>query len=120
MPNKPLGQSSREDVLNPQQATSLLRPIDKVIIHTLLYAGLRVSELCHMRRDWLNFEENTLTVPMRQFCQCWECRKHRDGTWRPKTKKGAREIILHPALLPVLQEFFGVVALYILVLTGVL
>ncbi|MFC1907196.1 hypothetical protein ACFLW8_03825 [Chloroflexota bacterium] len=80
MPNKPLGQSSREDVLNPQQSASLLmvafRPIDKVIVHTLLYAGLRVSELCHMRRDWLNYEEGTLTVPMRQFCQCWECLKH--------------------------------------------
>jgi len=111
MPNKPLGQSSREDVLNPQQAASLLmvavKLIDKVIIHTMLYGGLRVSELCHMRRDWLNFEENTLTVPMRQFCQCWQCRQ-RDGVWRPKTKKGAREILIHPALLPVLQEFFTI------------
>ena len=68
MPNKPKGQSSREDVLNPQQSASLLmvafKPIDKVITYTLLYGGLRVSELCHMRRDWLNFNEKTLTVPM--------------------------------------------------------
>jgi len=112
--NKPKGLSSKEDVLNPQQLDNLFmvcnRLVDKLIVCTLAFGGLRVSELCHMRRDWLNFDENTITIPLRQYCDCWECQhktEDRKGIWRPKTKKGAREILIHPLLPPVLTEFFA-------------
>jgi len=119
MPGKPKGLSSREDVLSPQELGMLLSPCvslrDRFIIYTLVYAGLRVSELKHLRRSWVNIEEGTITIPTRQYCHCKECnyidprgkRKPKDGVWKPKTKKGARTILIHPMLLPVITDFMA-------------
>ncbi|MFC1910044.1 tyrosine-type recombinase/integrase [Chloroflexota bacterium] len=111
MPNKAKGLSCKEDALNTQQAADLrlacVNIRDKFIIGCLLLAGLRVSELAHLKRSWVNFDENTITVPTRQFCSCWECSKKRNGEWRPKTKQGARTIRIHPQLRAVLEEYFA-------------
>lgn len=72
-----------------------------------MFAGLRVSELRHLKRSWVNLEEGTITVPTRQYCNCPECKAKRDGVWRPKTRKGARTILIHPTLLPVMSEFLA-------------
>ncbi|MFC1981105.1 tyrosine-type recombinase/integrase [Chloroflexota bacterium] len=112
MPNKPKGLSSREDVLSTQEFNMLLSVCvslrDKLVVYSLLFAGLRVSELKHLRRSWVNFQEGTITIPTRQYCQCSECKKKRDGIWKPKTKRGARTILIHPALTTVLSEFLAV------------
>jgi integrase len=117
MSRKPLGLSSREDSLTPQEFTMLLAgaisPLDRFIIFTMVFAGLRVSELKHLRRSWVNFDEKTITVPTRQYCKCWECnyvdpkgkKKPKHGLWRPKTIKGARTVPIHPLLLPIMTEF---------------
>jgi integrase len=119
MPNKRKGLSSKEDVLSPQELTMLLSVCDSVqdkfIVYTLAFGGLRVSELKHLRRSWVNFEENTITIPTRQYCQCNECnfidpkgkRKPKAGIWKPKTKKGARTILIHPVLVPIMSEFLA-------------
>lgn len=111
MPGKPKGLSCQEDSLNPQQVTDLLLACDSLkdrfMTYTMIFAGLRVSELVHLKRSWVNFEEQTVTVPLRQYCQCWECRKKREGIWRPKSRKGARSILLHPQLQPVMVEFLA-------------
>jgi len=111
MPGKRKGLSCKEDALNPQQVDDLLLACisikDKFIISCLLFAGLRVSELAHLKRSWVNFDENTITVPVKQFCSCWECNKKRDGEWRPKTKQGVRTIRIHPELRPILEEYLA-------------
>ena len=111
MPGKRKGLSCKEDALNPQQADDLLLACisirDKFIIGCLLLAGQRVSELAHLKRSWVNFDENTITVPAKQYCSCWECTKKRDGEWRPKTKHGARTIRIHPQLNPILEEYLA-------------
>jgi integrase len=108
---KPKGLSCREDALTPQESHMLLMVCssltDRFIVYCMVFGGLRVSELKHLKRSWVNLEEGTLTIPTRQYCNCSECRKKRDGIWRPKTKKGARTILIHPLLLPVLEEFFA-------------
>ena len=92
MLGKPEGLSCQEDALNAQQMDKLWAACDSIrdrfIIGCLMLAGLRVSELAHLKRDWFNAEEGTLTVPIRQYCDCWECTRKRKGIWRPKTKKG--------------------------------
>ena len=119
MPNKPKGLSCREDVLTPQELSMLLMAChglkDKVIIFSLVYGGLRVSELKHLRRSWVDLEQSTITIPTRQYCSCVECNhidrktgKSKEGIWRPKTKRGARTILIHPTLLPVLRDFLAV------------
>lgn len=106
------GLSSKEDSLNSGELANLLLACetlrDKVVVYGMAYAGLRVSELVHLRRTWINWEENTLTVPIKQECSCWECnyiKSPKNGIWKPKTKHGARTILVHPQLIPVLKEF---------------
>ncbi len=69
---KPKGLSCKEDALDPQQVTKLLLVCpalrDRFIAYCLLYAGLRVSELKHLKRSWVNLEEGTITISTRQFC----------------------------------------------------
>ncbi|MFC2069416.1 tyrosine-type recombinase/integrase [Chloroflexota bacterium] len=118
MPGKPRGLSCREDVLSPQEFNMLLFACnslkDKFIVYLLVFSGLRVSELKHLRRSWVNIEETTVTIPTRQYCTCAECNylnpktgKYKYGIWKPKTKKGARTILIHPMLLPVMREFLA-------------
>lgn len=109
MPSKPKGLSSKEDALDPQQVTQLLLACSslrqKFIIYSMLFAGLRVSELKHLKQSWVNLDEGTITVPTRQYCDCPECKVKRDGIWRPKTRRGARTIPIHPILLPIMSEY---------------
>lgn len=111
MSGKPKGLSCREDVLSPQELNMLLITSsslrDKFIIYSLIFGGLRVSELKHLRRSRVNLDDGTITIPTRQYCDCAQCKKKRDGIWRPKTKKGARTILIHPTLLPIMAEFLN-------------
>ena len=69
MSNKPKGLSCREDVLSPEELNMLLTACgslkDRFIVYSLVFGGLRVSELKHLRRSWVNLEEGTITIPTR-------------------------------------------------------
>ncbi len=105
------GLSSKEDSLNTGELANLLLACenlrDKFIVYGMAFGGLRVSELTHLKRTWINGEELTLTVPPKQNCSCWECSHNKNGIWKPKTKQGARSIRIHPLFLPILIEFLG-------------
>ena len=111
MPGKAKGLSAKEDSLNPQEIDMLWSVCtgvrDRFIVALLILAGLRVSELVHLRRAWVNFEEDTITVPVKQQCGCWECLRKRAGQWKPKTKHGERTIRIHPKLRPILEEYLA-------------
>lgn len=80
---------------------------EKFIIITLLYSGMRVGELCHLRKEWINWQDEVINVPMRQACSCKKCVKFRKGVWMPKTRKGVRSIkIIEPRLREVLRAYF--------------
>jgi integrase len=113
MPRNKL-RSAKEDTLNEVEARlmacSYLK--DKFIVYWLVFSGLRVSELKHLRRNWVNLEETTVTILTRQYCTCAECNylnpktgKCKHGVWKQKSKKGARTILIHPMLLPIMGEF---------------
>jgi integrase/recombinase XerD len=67
---------------------------DKVIIRTLAFTGMRASELAHMSKEWIDWQENIIKIPRRQECDCGECQREREGTWEPKTQNGVRGIPL--------------------------
>lgn len=86
-------------VLQPEQVRDLVAAagddlVDRVLVKVPLYAGLRISELCHLRRSWL-VGQHEVRVPPSMWCSCSQCLK-RGGEWRPKTKAGARVIPLVP------------------------
>jgi len=116
MGRKRKGLSSKEDVLNAQELAMLIgacRGIrDSFIISCLTFCGLRVSELAHLKRSWVNIEDATITIPERQYCSCWECNyvnpktgKCKEGIWKPKTKKGARTVLMGSKILPIINQF---------------
>lgn len=64
---------------------------ERVVIGCLLFLGLRISELVHLRADWITNDWN-LRIPTQQACNCAECARYRSNQWRPKTKAGARTL----------------------------
>ena len=63
---------------------------DFIVVGVPIFFGLRVSELAHLRADWVHGEE--LRVPLEQKCSCHECIIERDGVWHPKTMAGTRSL----------------------------
>ena len=72
---------------------------ERTIIGCMVYLGLRISEVAHMRADWLK-GDGMLHIPFRQLCNCNECQHTagEPGIWHPKTKAGARVLPI-PSLL---------------------
>ena len=46
-------------------------------VDMFLYSGLRVSELLHMRRSWLDFKDGFIIIPEKQKCNCVNCKNER-------------------------------------------
>lgn len=86
---------SAEYSLSQHQVESVLAVCqdldERVTIGMQLFCGLRVSELAHMRTDWIT-QDGNLKIPHQQICKCAECKRKRHGLWKPKTKAGARTL----------------------------
>lgn len=67
---------------------------ERVCVGCLVYLGLRIQELGHMKASWINTEGN-FRLPFVQKCDCSACRNNprHPREWRPKTDRGAR--VLH-------------------------
>jgi integrase len=107
MPRNKL-RSAKEDALNPVEATYLLNAckdlLDNLVVRLPLYAGLRIGEVQHLRQSWLDRDKGMLTIPARQQCHCYECRKWRNNIWTPKTRAGQRSLLITPELEPYLSR----------------
>ena len=97
--------SSKEDVLSKNEVKEVLSKasgVDKLIILSLIHCGLRASELEHMRRHWLHFDEedNEYGIDYIQIsknhqpCDCRQCQlnafiklRRGDVKGKPKIKK---------------------------------
>jgi integrase/recombinase XerD len=87
------------------------------VIYTLAFTGMRVSELIHMRKDWVDWEAGLIRIPESQPCDAhYECRREikRRGKiikqsclWRVKVPEAARGTPILPELRPVLEDFFS-------------
>lgn len=106
MPKTP----SKEHILSPEDMARLRNACqdqeELILVDILSEAGLRISELAHLRFSWLE-QDDCISVPERQSCDCGECVRLRKGFWRPKTKSGARSIPLPPSLAKELRTYLA-------------
>jgi len=91
--------SSQENALEKHEIETLLnnsKTSEEVfLITTLLYTGMRVSELSHMKRSWIQWQNLQIIIPKQE------------DEWTPKTKQGARTIpLIEPRLKEVLRSWF--------------
>lgn len=86
--------NSKQNALNEEQRDLLIskckKQKEKLVIKTLIYTGLRASELCSMERGWIDWQSNTINVSM----------------WEGKTKKHNRKIPLLPQAREILEDWF--------------
>jgi len=113
---------TKENLLTSDEIRRLLASCktlkEKLVVYSLLYAGLRVSEFIHMNRDWIDWNRSILRIPESQPCnKCPSCRKPRynkkgklikpRNTWVPKTKNAVRSIVIDDELYLVLLDYFA-------------
>ena len=71
--------SSKEDALNPIEADQLLNAcldtLDNVVVRLPLFAGLRIGEVQHALKPWIDWDKGIIQLPAHQLCRCYECRK---------------------------------------------
>lgn len=100
--------SAKEDALNQVETDILLTVcrdlLDNLVVRLPYYAGLRIGEVQHLKQSWLDWDKGIITIPARQLCQCYECRKWRNGIWTPKTSAGQRSLVIVPELEPYLRQ----------------
>lgn len=100
---------SAEYVLTQTQVKTLLSSCrdmeERVTIGMMVFCGLRISELTHMRADWIT-QDGNLRIPNTQTCNCAECARVRDGLWKPKTRAGARTLPIPQRMRKDLVELF--------------
>lgn len=103
---------SRDDHLTKDELESLFKACEnieeKLLVCGLGQLGLRVGELAHLNKAWLDFQDDRLTIPSSMECNCRECQQ-RGGLWRVKTPAGARSISFRhfPTTREVLKSYFG-------------
>lgn len=68
----------------------------------IAWGGMREGEVCHANAAWWN--GHTFKIPKQQDCDCRECRRR--GYWKPKSKRGARNIPIRAFYRPFLTAFF--------------
>ena len=100
--------SAKEDALNPVEANMLLDAchdlLDNLTIRLPLYTGMRIGEVQHLKKSWLDWDKGIIIIPARQQCSCYECRKWRNEIWTPKTRAGQRSLVIVPELEQYLRQ----------------
>ena len=100
--------SAKEDALNEVEARMLLDVcidlLDNLTVRLPLYTGTRIGEVQHLKQSWLDWDKGIITMPARQDCQSYECRKCRNEVWTPKTEAGQRSLDIVPELEPYLRQ----------------
>jgi len=118
------GAKTKRNLLTDEEVSRLLKAckdlVEELVVHVLLYTGMRVSEFIHMRRSWISWESGFITIPESQPCTIhYECKRSRfvkdwsteerilvKNLWRVKVPEAARSIPILPEVKPVLEEFF--------------
>jgi integrase len=89
--------------------------VNSMLIGTMGICGLRIAEVAHMKKDWINSDEKTINIPSHEKCPCSYCNKQYIGRlksqgvskdklkdipdhevesiyWTPKSVKGVRSV----------------------------
>ena len=102
------------------------------LVQTMMIIGFRIAEVTHLKKKWINFETQTITIPSQDFCNCRYClsrirvklknlgktkeEQERIGReevmnyyWQPMTAVGVRIVYygFDPDYARILEEFFS-------------
>lgn len=81
---------SEQYALDDNQVAALFQEAktfeDRLMLKLMVYLGLRVSEVAHLRVDWIHNGE--IRIPASQPCDCSNCK----GEWHPKSKASIRSL----------------------------
>lgn len=103
---------SRDDYLTKRELEQLFKACqdieEKLLVCTAGQLGMRIGEIAHLKKSWLDFQDDRVHIPAQMECDCFECRTQR-GTWGPKTQAGVRAIPFKhfPVTREVLKAYFG-------------
>ena len=130
---------TRENLLDEFQIAKVEKNIrtseERLVFYGLAFTGLRISEFLHLRRSWIDYNRNRLTVPSFQPCKCKGCiyirnklrnkiilaekqnksfskmktqryKKMLEGNWLPKTSYSVRTIPIVQQARDVLYPYF--------------
>lgn len=110
-----LSDAEFERLLKAADMFDPLRNVEmRFVILSLGRLGLRVGELAHLRKSWVNWSKEWIEIPAHQPCErgkdgaiCGSCRQHAEQMarvndidisdterffWKPKTAKASREV----------------------------
>lgn len=112
---------TKENLLTDAEAEQLLEACQGFeavfLVSMLLYTGMRISELIHMRRSWIDWKMGLIRIPKEQSCGCVFCERELrnvkgqitkpSGVWRPKTPEAVRPIPIVSEVEGILREFLS-------------
>lgn len=112
---------SRENVLSPDERNRILKACEtyeeRLVIFGLLYTGMRESEFLHMKKAWMDFDNNIINLPYKDTCNiCSSCKKSKSrrgklikppNTWQSKTKHAERTVPIVPEVEKIFKDYFS-------------
>lgn len=103
---------ARDSFLTGQELSELFKACtnidEKLLVCTGGQLGMRVGEIAHLSKSWIDFQDDFIRIPATMECSCFEC-KRVGNTWQPKTTAGVRAIPFKhfPTTREVLKAYFG-------------
>lgn len=110
--SSPVRRRSRDDHLTKDELQQLFKACqdieEKLLVCLAGQLGLRIGEISHLSKSWLDFQDDRITIPSSMPCDCFECAAQ-GGQWQPKTAAGNRSIPFKffPITREVLKGYFG-------------
>ena len=80
----------------------------KLLICSAGQLGMRVGEIAHLQKSWIDFQDDRIHIPAQMQCDCFECKAHK-SLWAPKTPAAVRSIPFKhfPVTREILKGYFG-------------
>jgi integrase len=103
---------ARDDYLTKAELEELFKACkdieEKLLVCAAGQLGMRVGEIAHLSKSWIDFQDDRVQIPASMECGCFECRS-KGGTWGPKTQAAIRSIPFKhfPVTREVLKAYFG-------------
>jgi integrase len=111
-PHSPIRRRARDDYLTKDELQQLFKSCqdieEKLLVCTAGQLGLRIGEIAHLSKSWLDFQDDRIQIPSTMPCDCFECAMN-GKEWKPKTVAGSRSIPFKffPTTREVLKGYFG-------------
>jgi integrase len=108
----PARRRARDDYLTKDELQQLFKSCqdieEKLLVCAAGQLGLRIGEIAHLSKSWLDFQDDRIQIPSAMTCNCFECATS-EKEWKPKTLAGSRSIPFKffPTTREVLKGYFG-------------